>query len=170
MFTAKRVRFVLLVASTMLLAAAIGPQSAQTVLALPSPQAGVTIPYAGRLDRASSENVPDGMYDFTFSIFGAQEGGKPLWSEKQLGVPVRAGAFATSLGSVVPLPKDMLTIESRWLAVAVRGPGETSFTPLAPRQRLDALATSSPTESVAGSSYGGRGDALGASFCEAESV
>jgi serine/threonine-protein kinase len=32
------------------------------------------------------------------------------------------------------------------------------------------LADFSPDESVAGSSYGGRGDALGASFCEAESV
>jgi hypothetical protein len=34
----------------------------------------------------------------------------------------------------------------------------------------DKYGPSCLVESVAGSSYGGRGDALGASFCEAESV
>ena len=36
--------------------------------------------------------------------------------------------------------------------------------------RLLGAASGNNVESVAGSSYGGRGDALGASFCEAESV
>ena len=150
MFANRPFRLVFLVASVVLLAVAVGPQSLQPVLASPAPQAGVTLPYAGRLDKATGESVPDSAYDFTFSVYTAQEGGEQLWSETQQGVPVKAGAFNVSLGSITSLPKELLIQDSRWLAVAVRGPGEEVFTDLVPRQILDAGAPRSTAAPQAG--------------------
>jgi hypothetical protein len=150
MFANRQLRLTVLVASAVLLAVAIGPQSLQPALASPALQAGVTVPYAGRLDKTTGENVPDGAYDFTFALYDAQEGGALLWSETQPSIAVKDGAFVVSLGSANPLAKETLAQGKAWLAVAVRGPGEESFTDLAPRQLLGADASLSTAGPQAG--------------------
>lgn len=60
-------------------------------------------------------------------------------------------AFTALLGSATPLPKQA-RISNGWLAVSVRGPGETDFTALAPRLLLNAAASASPSSPAAGSS------------------
>jgi hypothetical protein len=100
--------------------------------------ASVTIPYPGRLTGAAGQATRDGAYDFTFTLYGAERGGSPLWSEVQSGLPVQDGAFQAALGSVRPIPPAALNGEDLWLVVAVRGPGDAGFTALAPRQRVSA--------------------------------
>jgi hypothetical protein len=100
--------------------------------------ASVTIPYPGRLTGASGQPAPDGAYDFTFTLYGAERDGSPLWSEVQSGVPVQDGAFQAALGSVRPIPAAALNGGDLWLAVAVRGPAEANFTALTPRQQVRA--------------------------------
>ncbi len=102
--------------------------------------AGATIPYAGRLDHGAGQPVAEGTYDFTFALYAAETGGEPLWSEVQVGMPVKGGSFSVSLGSVTPIPPALLDGRTLWLAVAVRGPAEPGFTALTPRQRVSAAA------------------------------
>jgi hypothetical protein len=112
----------------------------------------VIIPYRGRLADASGLPIADGAYDFAFALYEDESGGEPLWSEAQEGVLVTNGAFVAPLGSVQPLVPDVLGGEERWLAVAVRGPGEAGFTALTPRQHLSAAlpaAPASPTNGAA---------------------
>ena len=137
----KRVLTIVLIASAVLLAAGIGPQVANTALALPPAQAGVTIPYSGSLADEAGQPVADGAYAFTFALYDAETRGSPLWTEAQEGVAVQDGAFTALLGSVTPLPKEVLDDGARWLEVAVRGPGEAGFTALTPRQELSAAAS-----------------------------
>ena len=136
----KRGMFLILVAGLVVSALVASPRLAGRARALPLPQEtaapAVTIPYPGRLSDDGGQPVVDGVYDFAFTLFAAEAGGEPLWSEVQGGVAVQAGAFAVSLGSVNPIPAAALAAEACWLAVAVRGPGETAFTALAPRQRV----------------------------------
>jgi hypothetical protein len=143
----KRVLFVAFVASIVVLAVGAGPQAAGTVQALPftssqSPS-GVTIPYPGRLTTEAGQAVTGGVYAFTFALYDAETEGKPLWSEVQEGVVVQDGAFATSLGRVTPIPAQVLSSGELWLAVAVRGPADTDFVALTPRQRLSNTSAAS---------------------------
>jgi len=101
---------------------------------------GITIPYAGRLDDGAGQPVADGAYDLTFALYEDETGGEPLWAEEQAGVPVVAGSFSVSLGSVAPISSAALGGQDFWLAVGVRGPGEAGFTALSPRQRVGAAA------------------------------
>lgn len=163
----KRVLFAVLIISIAMLAMGTVARFADTVQARPLAQqsdpAGVTIPYPGRLTDDAGQPVTDGAYDFTFTLYNTEIGGEPLWSEVQKQVMVQDGSFHTSLGSVNPLPTTVLGDES-WLVVALRGPGETEFTALTPRQHLSAAspsAPSSPTNGAAcphdhfGESWGG---------------
>jgi len=137
----KRMLFTVLAASAVLLALVFGSQLAGAKPpAQPPIPAGLTVPYPGRLNDAAGQPAPDGAYDFTFTLYAAETGGEPLWSETQTGVPVQAGAFQALLGSVQPIPPAALTGSDLWLEVAVRGPGEAAFTALAPRQRVSATA------------------------------
>jgi hypothetical protein len=158
----KRVLVIVMV-SALLLAVGMGPSVGYPARALPEPSAepaGTTIPYAGRLSLAlprdaarsdeAGKSVADGAYDFTFTLYDAVSGGNPLWSEVQQGVVVSNGEFLAFLGSVEPIPPAALDGRpDRWLAVAVRGPGEAAFTALAPRQRLDSAVPLSPATSAA---------------------
>ena len=85
--SAKRMSFVILVASLVLLAVAVGPRIVDTVRALPSTSRptppGITIPYTGHLTDEAGEPVIEGVYDFTFALYEAETGGEPLWSEVQ---------------------------------------------------------------------------------------
>ena len=62
---------------------------------------------------------------------------------------VKGGAFTALLGSATPLPKEA-RIGKGWLAVSVRGPGETLFTVLTPRQLLNTAASASPANPAGG--------------------
>jgi hypothetical protein len=147
--SAKRVLLAVLVASIVMLAVGIGP-GAQALPPAQEPEpAGATIPYAGRLRDDAGQPVDDGAYDLTFALYDDPAGGELLWSEVQSGVRVQDGAFVTMLGSVNGFPGDVLDGQERWLAVAVRGPGEATFTALAPRQRVSATASTAPASPTA---------------------
>ena len=143
MFTRKGL-FIVLVVSAIMLAAGVGSQMVSTAHAVPQAGAGIAIPYSGRLNDEAGQPVPDGAYDFTFALYDAQANGMPLWSETQKSVPVKGGAFAASLGAVTPIAANVLGGDERWLAVSVRGPGETNFTALTPRQSLNAVSPAAP--------------------------
>ena len=150
----KRILFIVLVASAVMLAVGIGPRVIGNAQASPPAQkpdpAGVTIPYPGRLSDQAGRPVPDGAYDFTFTLYDAPTGGEPLWSETQEGVVVKEGAFVASLGDVNPIPSALVEGSGRWLEVGVRGPGEAEFTPLSPRQRLISASPDVPSSPSAG--------------------
>lgn len=148
----KRALTIVLIASVMLLAVGIAPRFTGAARALPPAQAGVTIPYSGRLSDEAGQPVPDGAYAFTFALYAAESGGEPVWTETQEDVAVQGGAFTALLGSVAPLPQEALDGGARWLEVGVRGPGESEFTALAPRQELSAAAPASLTSPSAGPS------------------
>ena len=137
----KRTALVFLVASVVLLAAGIGPQHPAAAFALPLSPSGGTIPYPGRLNDATGQPVTDGAYDFTFALYAAETGGEPLWSEEQRGVAVQGGTFLVSLGRTQAIPSPLLSRLEMWLEIAVRGPGEASFTALAPRQAVSTPLT-----------------------------
>ena len=76
---------VILVASLVGLAVGAGPRMAGSARALPLSQEaaapGVTIAYPGRLSDDSGQAVVDGVYDFAFTLFAAEDGGEPLTFE-----------------------------------------------------------------------------------------
>ncbi|MBU0490887.1 MAG: hypothetical protein KKA73_03930 [Chloroflexi bacterium] len=150
----KRMLLTVLAASAVLLALVLGSQLAGSAQARPPAQpsgpANVTVPYPGRLADVAGQPVPDGAYDFAFTLYAAETGGAPLWSEVQKGVPVQSGAFQAALGSVQPIPPAALNGLDAWLAVAVRGPGEADFVALIPRQRVSAAAPTAPDSPSAG--------------------
>ena len=150
--SAKRLLLVVLTVS-LLLALSVGPRLAGPARALPPVEgpnaAGVTITYPGRLTNEAGQPVTDGAYAFTFALYSAPSGGDSLWAETQEEVTVQAGSFATSLGRVHSIPADVLAGGECWLAMGVRGPGESDFTALTPRQRLSAAATAAPANPAA---------------------
>ena len=125
----------------LVLALAWMPFQGERVQAQPD-LATLTIPYPGRLSSQAGAPVVDGPYDLAFGLFASTDKGQALWSETQRGVNVQGGSFAVVLGSVSPLPASALAGGERWLEIAVRGPGQSSFVTLAPRQRLAASASS----------------------------
>ena len=151
---AKRVLLVILVASIVALAGVLGSRSSDTARALPPPSGqtspGVTIPYPGRLSDEAGEPVIDGVYDFTFDLYEAETGGEALWSEVQEAVMVKGGTFFTFLGGNNPIPTGVLDGSYLWLAVGVRGPMETDFTALNPRQALSTASPGAPSSPTAG--------------------
>jgi hypothetical protein len=154
--TNQRRLLAIVVASLIVLAAGIGLQASGRAGALiPAREAaspGLTIPYQGWLTDQAEKPVADGAHDFSFGLYRAQTGGEPLWAEVQMDIPVVGGALHTTLGSVTPLPRELLDDQALWLAVGVRGPGEAGFTALVPRQRLSTAASnalSSPSNGMA---------------------
>ena len=113
------------------------------------PWMGTAIPYAGHLTDEAGQPVVEGTYDFSFTLYAAESGGAPLWSEAQKGVTVTGGSFSVSLGSINPIPPGVLSGRTLWLAAAVLGPGEAGFTPLTPRQRVSAAAPAAARQSAA---------------------
>ncbi len=144
--------FVFLAVAILLLAMGASQHQTDAVMALPSAQVGapggITIPYPGRLTDEAGLPVADGVYAFTFTLYDAETGGQPVWAETQAGVTVQGGSFAALLGSASPLPKEAMD-SKLWLQVAVRGPGESEFTALSPRQVLS-TASVAPTSVTAG--------------------
>jgi hypothetical protein len=152
--SSKRIALIL-IASLVVLAVGVGPRLAansQALLPAPEPEVqGTTIPYSGRLTDEDGGPVAEGIYAFTFGLYGAETGGEPLWSEMQEGVRVEGGALSTALGAVEPIPPAVLGGRSAlWLALGVRGPGEAEFTALSPRQRLRLEAAAAPASTSNG--------------------
>ncbi len=135
MFTRRTVLVIAFVIA-LLLVAGIGTGSGAIAHGLVSTQPGLTIPYPGHLANASGQPVADGSYSFVFELYDAENGGTRLWSETQQNVLVKGGAFAVTLGAFNSVPAGQPEEGKRWLSVAVRGPGETGYTPLTPRQPL----------------------------------
>ena len=102
-----------------------------------------TIPYSGLLTNPEGKAVVDGKYDFIFSLYDAAENGTLLWTENQSGVRVTSGDFATTLGQITSLPESVLNQKELWIEVSVRGPGESAFTSLSPRQMISPDAPAS---------------------------
>lgn len=136
-------------AGALMLAAFVAWALAGPLLAGPRAADGITLPYVGRLTDAQGLPVADGDYDFRFALHAAVTGGEALWQEIQATVPVMAGSFSVAIGGTAGIPEAVLDGEETWLAVAVRGPGETDFTTLAPRQRISATTMTSPNVSAA---------------------
>jgi hypothetical protein len=102
-----------------------------------------TIQYSGLLTNPDGKAVMDGKYDFIFSLYDAAENGTLLWTENQSGVLVTSGDFATTLGQKTSLPESVLNQKELWIEVSVRGPGESAFTSLSPRQMISPDAPAS---------------------------
>lgn len=109
------------------------------------PTAGTTISYPGHLTGPDGRPVVDGRYAFAFALYNAAVDGAPLWSETQEGVAVQGGAFLVALGSAAPIPTTVLAGSGLWLEIAVRGPAESGFTVLTPRQQLNAALPQAST-------------------------
>ncbi len=138
------------IASIFVLAAlAVLLSSARRAVAQKPVPADGTISYSGRLSNDAGQPVADGAYAFRFALYDAAIDGNLLWSETQSGADVKEGAFSVLLGSATPLPKEA-HISQGWLAVSVRGPEETDFTALAPRQLLNTAAPASSSSPAAG--------------------
>lgn len=131
----KRLLLTILAACAIVLAVGIALRPTGSAHALPPAQAGAAIPYSGYLSDQTGQPVADGAYDLAFALYASATGGEPTWSEMHEGVKVQSGAFAALLGSVTPLAQEALD-GARYLEVSVRGPGETEFTLLSPRQEL----------------------------------
>ena len=117
--------FTLLVASLLFGVQAVG--------ALPyrAPAASVTstagIPYQGRL--ADADGAPlTGTYTMVFRLYAIEAGGAPLWEEQWTGsngVKVSDGLFNVMLGSLNPLPNNVVTGNSSlWLGITVNTDNE----------------------------------------------
>lgn len=116
---------------------------------------GESIPYSGRLTTDAGEPVMDGVYELNFSLYAEVSGGQPLWSETHTNVEVSGGAFGLVLGSATTLSKETLDRGAGWLEISVRGPGDSSFTTLSPRQQLsNAPLSTEATSSCAHTHFG----------------
>jgi hypothetical protein len=115
-----------------------------------SEQQTITVPYEAMLTDKSGNPVDDGLYDFTFTLYGSETDTHLLWSEVQEGIDVQGGRVFTNLGAMRPFPqslnKDGGTL---WLEVGVRGPGEVVFTVLEPRQHLSTSIQTTQSSSTA---------------------
>jgi hypothetical protein len=152
----KRAVPIILVASLFVLALGVSPRGSDVAQAFPPGKQTVaqpvtTIPYPGHLSDESGQGVADGAYDFSFALYSAETAGESLWSEVQQSIKVIDGGFMTSLGSVQPIPAGLLEGDRKlWLAVGVRGPGESDFTALTPRQALSLASPAAPASVNAG--------------------
>ncbi len=135
------VAMTLALAMAILIAGSCAVDAAAPPIGPTAPQS-TTIPYAGLLNNAAGQPVADGIYAFTFSLYDAPDGGNLLWTGVQTDVTVQNGSFSAALGGESGLPAAVLDRKECWLAVSVRGPSETGFTLLEPRQRLQ---TDGPT-------------------------
>jgi len=110
----------------------LGLLAVLSALPVPAP-AGVprTVAFQARLLDVLGNPVP-GPVALSFALFGSETGGTALWTETQPAVPVLDGVYDVALGSVEPIPTQVLERGSLWLEVTVGG--ET----LAPRTRLHA--------------------------------
>jgi hypothetical protein len=115
-------------------------------------QSALAIPYTASLFDQQGNPIEVGVFDFSFALYDAETGGTLLWSENQKEVEVKGGQFTVLLGSLTPLLPEALSTGALWLEISVRRAGESTYTPLAPRQPLSLLSPTAedvPTQSNA---------------------
>jgi len=93
----------------------------------------------GTLRSAAGGPVADGKYAMGFALYADAKGGKPLWSEKFLGIPLKSGVFAVELGAEDGNKLDDSILQdakgkaaARWIGVAVGGDPELKRMALRP--------------------------------------
>ena len=107
------------------------------------------ISHQGRL--LGTGGVPvTGTRNLTFRIYEVPAGGAALWTEPHLAVPVTAGLFNVTLGSVIPIDGDLVvtsgTLETeRYLEVQVEADA-----PLSPRMRIGSAPLAIASSRVSG--------------------
>lgn len=106
--------------------------------------AAPVLSYQGRLlNPATGVPKADGSYSMKFSLYTAEAGGAPLWSETK-SVAVSKGLFSTLLGDAVPLTVANFNGQALWLGVTVGADPEA-----APRQRVAHTAYAIHAETAA---------------------
>lgn len=122
----------LLIAFVMVLVSLRPSQSgAQSQVAAAAPL-GASFTYQGKLIRGG--NPVNGTCDFEFRLWDAATGGAQLGStQTKASVTIVNGLFTVALNF-----GQQFTGDARWLATAVKCPGDGSFTALSPRQALTA--------------------------------
>jgi len=104
---------------------------ALTLFAAPNAQTASTgtIAYQGRLADADGNALTDTV-NMSFRLYSAATSGAPLWEEQWTGttsVQVSDGLFNVMLGSVAPIPQDVITGNSNlFLGITVGTDGEMS--------------------------------------------
>ena len=92
---------------------------------------GTAFTYDGLLQKGSFPQ--NGTFNFTFTLFNVANNGTAIAGPITItGVTVKGGAFTATpdFGGAV------WNGQTVWLEIGVEGPGDTSFTPLAPRQQI----------------------------------
>jgi hypothetical protein len=97
---------------------------------------GATIPYSGTLKDLERNSIPEGGYDFFFSLYDSNLSEMSLWSETQMGLYVQAGQINTLLGIKIPIPDQFIKNPKLWLAIGVKRPLDKNFSILSPRQQI----------------------------------
>jgi len=120
--------FTLLLVTTLLVAQ---NSSILPLFAAPSAQTASTgtIAYQGRLANANGDALTETV-NMSFRLYSTATGGAPLWEEQWTGttsVQVSDGLFNVMLGSVSPIPQEVITGNSNlFLGITVGTDGEMS--------------------------------------------
>lgn len=137
MFAKNRWLIVFVLSGLLLLAVAFSPWLGKSLAQVPQPdQLILALPYSASLFDEGGNPIEEGFFDFNFAFYDAQTAGELLWTETHEHVQVTGGNFTVFLGSLTPLPEQILAGGDMWLESAVRPSGEAEFTPLTPRQKF----------------------------------
>jgi hypothetical protein len=136
-----------LAAAVLVLAATIVLWGGQAY-AMPAEQGdSAGISYSGQLAGANGAPVADGNYTLRFALYAEAVEGDALWAEEIGSVAVQGGYFTVTLGNSVALDPALVN-DKNWLAIWVRGPGESDFTALAPRVPFEVVNEAVTTAEV----------------------
>jgi len=120
--------------------------AAAGILFLSALEAAAQVPhllgYQGRLLR-SDGTAATGTASVTFSVYGSDSGGTPLWFETQT-IGLSEGYYSTLLGQATETPETLFDGGDRWLEVKVGT--ET----LSPRQRIGSVSYAVTSRNVSG--------------------
>jgi hypothetical protein len=72
------------------------------------------INYQGKLTDSTGISI-DTTIAITFNIYALSSGGTSLWSEEHPSIEVKGGIFDVLLGSITPLPENLLGFQELWL-------------------------------------------------------
>jgi hypothetical protein len=81
------------------------------------------LPYQGMLKDNSGNPRPDGMYQFTFSLYDSNEAQRPLWSETKM-LKTNGGFFYTFLGDQIQFPDIVEFNKQFWLGFRINNEPE----------------------------------------------
>jgi len=117
-----------LVVSALLFVPAALPAQEAAVTSLPVSVVPHLIKFSGVLPGAPAKAE---TVDVKFSLYAAQTGGEPVWSESQQVLLDAAGKYSVLLGSVAALPDSVFAQgQARWIGVTLRNEQESARTVL----------------------------------------